>query len=182
MQCARSLQLLRPISHLSRESALGWLNTGFQNRRPATTSRECFGGSPLPPSRRRSVVSNHWPVTTQLPGGINERSMSAIAVVRQTTSQPPNCRPPLDRRLGLTQDSFQELLGASGASHADDYWPHTRLGDELECQEGATLPFCHNHFRYNRNPLAIAGNAESIPISESSVSITADLNWASSVA
>jgi hypothetical protein len=72
----------------------------------------------------------------------------------------------LDRRIGLTQDSFQEVLGTSGASHADDYWPHTRLGDELECQERATLPFCHNHFRCNRNPFAIAGNTESIPSQE----------------
>jgi hypothetical protein len=40
------------------------------------------------------------------------------------------------------------------------------LGNQLERQEGATLPFRHNHFRYQRNPLAIAGNAESIPIPE----------------
>jgi hypothetical protein len=86
--------------------------------------------------------------------------------VTPTTSQLPSCRPLLDRRIGPTQDSFQEVLGTSGASHADDYWPHTRLGDELECQEGATLPFCHNHFRHNQNPFAIARNAESIPIRE----------------
>src|SRR5580692_10700137 len=96
--------------------------------------------------------------------------MSAIAMLRQrcyaNTSQLPSCRPLLNRRIGLTEDSFQEVLGTSGASHADDYWPHTRLGNQLECQEGATLPFCHDHFRYNRNPLAIAGNAEGIPIRE----------------
>jgi hypothetical protein len=40
------------------------------------------------------------------------------------------------------------------------------LGNQLERQEGATLPFSHNHFRYHRNALAIAGNAESIPIPE----------------
>jgi hypothetical protein len=40
------------------------------------------------------------------------------------------------------------------------------LGNQLERQEGATLPFCHNHFRYNRNPFAIAGQVESIPIPE----------------
>jgi hypothetical protein len=74
--------------------------------------------------------------------------------------------PPLDRRVGLTQDRFQEVLGTNRASHADDYWPHTRLGDELECQEGATSPFCHNHFRYTRNPFAIARKAESVPIPE----------------
>jgi hypothetical protein len=40
----------------------------------------------------------------------------------------------------------------------------TRLGDELECQEAATLPFCRNYFRYDRNPFAIAEKVESIPI------------------
>jgi hypothetical protein len=40
------------------------------------------------------------------------------------------------------------------------------LGNQLERQEGATLPSCHNHFRYHRNALAIAGNAESIPIAK----------------
>jgi hypothetical protein len=40
------------------------------------------------------------------------------------------------------------------------------LGNQLECHEGAALPFGNNHFRDNRNPLAIAGNAESIPIRE----------------
>ena len=72
----------------------------------------------------------------------------------------------LDRRIGLTQDSFQEVLGTSGASHADDYLPHIRLGNQLERQEGATLPFCHNHFSYHGNALAIARNPESIPIPE----------------
>ena len=67
---------------------------------------------------------------------------------------------------GVTQNSFQELLGTSGASHADDYRPHIRLGYQLERQEGATLPFCHNHLRYNRNPLGVPGNAESISIRE----------------
>src|SRR5712664_3076545 len=95
--------------------------------------------------------------------------MRVIAMLRE---QPHNFRvadyyrPLLERRIGLTQDSFQEVLGTRGASHADDYWPPIRLGDEFERQEGATLPFCHNHFRYNRNPLAIAGKAESIPIRE----------------
>jgi hypothetical protein len=40
------------------------------------------------------------------------------------------------------------------------------LGDEFECQERAALSFCRNRFRYNRYPLAIAGNTESIPIRE----------------
>jgi hypothetical protein len=40
------------------------------------------------------------------------------------------------------------------------------LGNQLERQEEATLPFCHDHFPNNRNPLTIAGNAESIPIPE----------------
>jgi hypothetical protein len=40
------------------------------------------------------------------------------------------------------------------------------LGDELECQEAATLPFSHNYFRYNRNPFAIAGKVESVLIPE----------------
>src|SRR5580693_786264 len=83
-----------------------------------------------------------------------------------TSSRLPSCRPLLDRRVGLTQDRFQEVLGSSRASDADDYWPHTRLSDELECQEEATLPLCHNHFRYGRNPFAIARKAESVPIPE----------------
>jgi hypothetical protein len=95
--------------------------------------------------------------------------MSVIAMICQ---QPYNFRvadyyrPLLERRNGLTQDSFQEGLGASGAGHADEYWPHTRLGGELECQEGAALPFCHNQFGYSRNPFAIAGKAESIAVRE----------------
>jgi len=74
----------------------------------------------------------------------------------------------LDRRIGigLTEDRFQEVLGAGGASHPNNDWPHTRLSDQLKCQEGATLPFCRNHFCYKSNQLAIAGNAESIPIWE----------------
>src|SRR6266481_6837490 len=86
--------------------------------------------------------------------------------VKPTTSQLPSCRPLLDRRIGLIQDSFQEVLGTSMVGHADDYRPHIRLGNQLECQEGATLPLCHNHFRYSLNPFAIAGKAESIPVPE----------------
>src|SRR6266498_1474297 len=35
--------------------------------------------------------------------------------VAPTTSQLPSCRPLLDRRIGCTQDSFQEVFGASGS-------------------------------------------------------------------
>jgi hypothetical protein len=92
--------------------------------------------------------------------------MKAIAMLRQQTSQLLSCRPLHDWRIRLTKDSFQETLGTSGTGHADDYRPHMRLGGELECQERATLPFCRYHFRYHRSALAIAGNAESIPVRE----------------
>jgi hypothetical protein len=59
-------------------------------------------------------------------------------------------------------DSFQEVLTTSGASDADDDWPHTRLGDELECQEGATLALCHKQFRYKPDPLAITRKPKSV--------------------
>src|SRR4029077_16212914 len=78
--------------------------------------------------------------------------------------QVPRCRPLLDRHMGLTKDSLQELLAASGASHADDDWSPARLGNQLEGQEGATFAPRHNQFRYKPEPLAIAGNVESIPI------------------
>src|SRR5882757_2345819 len=69
-------------------------------------------------------------------------------------------------RLELTEDSLHELLGPSGAGHADDYRSPIRLRHQLECQERAALPFSHNHFRDHRNALAVAGNAESIAIRE----------------
>src|SRR6266481_5747707 len=82
----------------------------------------------------------------------------------QPTSAPSRCS--ISKSAKIRIISIQELLATSGASYADDYRSHIRLGNQLERQERATLPFCHYHFRYNLNPLAIAGNAESIPIRE----------------
>jgi hypothetical protein len=144
---------------------------------PIRTTRRAWNGTRATRSRTASIRCR---VTGRRCFGRLERFQNANGRMMQpevesmechrdgtpTPSQPPSCRPLLDRCIGLTQDSFQEILATSGASHADDYWPHIRLGHELERQEGAALPFCHNHFRYHRNPLAIAGNAESVTIAE----------------
>jgi len=66
--------------------------------------------------------------------------------------------------FGFPQPDGRRAPGTKDAH--DNYRPHIRLGDELERQEGATLPFRHNHFRYHCNPLAIARNTESIPVPE----------------
>src|SRR5579864_1684526 len=72
----------------------------------------------------------------------------------------------LSRPLGLAQDGSQEVLGTGRASHPDDHWSPIRVGSQLECQEGATLPLCHNQFRHNRNPFPISGQPEGESVNE----------------
>src|SRR6202022_5168495 len=67
---------------------------------------------------------------------------------------------------GLHKIAFKNSLVSAGPVTRTITGPILGWATNSNVKKGATLPFCHNHFRYSRNPLAIAGNAESIPIRE----------------
>ena len=68
-------------------------------------------------------------------------------------------------RLRHCEDRPEELLGTFGTCDSDGECPHLRLRSQFEPQEGAAHTLCNYQVCYQCQPPILAGDAESISIS-----------------